>query len=51
MFSGTSKRRLYCFRRKRKLHSARGSALLFGMLLAASAPTSFFSTSCKRAAN
>jgi uncharacterized protein (DUF305 family) len=32
------------FRRERKFHSARGSALLCGMLLAASAPTGFFAS-------
>lgn len=44
MFSYAPKWKLYRFRRKRKLHSARGSAVLFGMLLAASAPTGFFSS-------
>lgn len=42
MFGCAPKWRLYRFRRKRKLHSARGSAVLSGMLLAATAPTSFF---------
>lgn len=37
MFSGSPNWNLYCFRGKRKLLSARGSALLCGMLLAAAA--------------
>jgi uncharacterized protein (DUF305 family) len=42
MFGDSPKRELYRFRRKRKLHSARGSAVLCGMLLAASASAGFF---------
>jgi uncharacterized protein (DUF305 family) len=42
MFSGRPKRRVHRFRRKRKLHSPRGSAVLFVMLLAANALTTFF---------
>jgi uncharacterized protein (DUF305 family) len=42
MFSCVPKWRLHRFRSKRTLHSAKGSAVLSGMLLAASAPTSFF---------
>jgi uncharacterized protein (DUF305 family) len=34
----------YLFRHQRKLHSARGFAVLCGMLLAVSAPTGFFSS-------
>jgi len=41
MFSYAPKWNLYCFRRK--LLSARGSAVLCGVVLAASAPTGFFS--------
>jgi uncharacterized protein (DUF305 family) len=37
MFSGSPNWNLYCFRGKRKLLSARGSALLCGMLVAAAA--------------
>ncbi len=44
MCSYASKWKLYRFRRKRRLHSAIGSAVLCGMLLAASAPTGFFSS-------
>ncbi len=44
MFSDAPKWKLYRFRRKRELHSARGFAVLCGMLLAASAPTGFFSS-------
>src|SRR5712692_9422902 len=44
MFSYAPKWKLYRFRRKRELHSARGSAVLCGMLLAASAPRGFFSS-------
>lgn len=44
MFSAAQKWKLCRFRRKRKLHSARGSAVLCGMLLAAIAPTGFFSS-------
>lgn len=44
MFSYAPKWKLYRFRRMRELHSARGSAVLCGMLLAASAPTGFFSS-------
>jgi uncharacterized protein (DUF305 family) len=43
MFSYVLKWRLYRFRRRRKPHSARGSAVLCGLLLAASAPTGFLS--------
>jgi uncharacterized protein (DUF305 family) len=42
MFSDAPKWKLYRFCRKRKVLSARGSAVLCGMLLAASAPTGFF---------
>jgi uncharacterized protein (DUF305 family) len=42
MSSHAPKWSLYFFRRERKLHSARGGAVLCGMLLAASAPTGFF---------
>src|SRR5882724_9853739 len=44
MFSYALNWKLYRFRRKRKLHSAGGSAALCGMLLAASAPTGSFSS-------
>jgi uncharacterized protein (DUF305 family) len=44
MYSYASQGMLYRFRRRRKLHSARGSAALCGVLLAASAPTGFFSS-------
>ena len=44
MFNYAPKWKLYRFRHKRKLHFARGSAVLCGMLLAASAPTRFFSS-------
>jgi uncharacterized protein (DUF305 family) len=42
MFSYAPKWGLYCFRRKRKLRSARGFAVLCGILLAGSVPASFF---------
>ncbi len=42
MFGHAPKWELYRFRRKRKLHSARGSAVLCGMLLATSASAGFF---------
>jgi len=42
MFSGALNWRLHRFRRKRTLHSAKGSAVLSGMLLASSTLTSFF---------
>ncbi len=44
MFSDAPKWKLYRVRRewKRRLHSARGSVVVCGMLLAASAPTGFF---------
>jgi uncharacterized protein (DUF305 family) len=44
MFSYAPKWKLCRFRRKHKLHSTRGSAVLCGMLLAASAPTGFFAS-------
>jgi uncharacterized protein (DUF305 family) len=44
MFSVSPKWRLYRFCRNRKLHSARGSVVLCGMLLATSAPTGFLSS-------
>jgi len=44
MFSDASKWNLYRFRTKREFHFARRSALLCGMLIAASAPTGFFSS-------
>jgi uncharacterized protein (DUF305 family) len=44
MFSYAPKWKLYRFRRKRKLHSAREFAVLCGILLAASAPAGFFSS-------
>jgi uncharacterized protein (DUF305 family) len=47
MFSSAPKWKFYRFRRKRKLHSARGSAVLCGMLLAANAPTGFFSSAAR----
>jgi uncharacterized protein (DUF305 family) len=49
MFSDAPKWKLCRWRRerKRKLHSARGSAVLCGMLLAASAPTDFFFSSAR----
>jgi uncharacterized protein (DUF305 family) len=43
MFNYALKWNPYCFRRKRKLLCARGSAVLCGILLAASAPTGFSS--------
>src|SRR5580693_9990354 len=42
MFSYSPKWKLYRFLCKRKLHSARGSAVLCGALLAVSAPTGLF---------
>jgi uncharacterized protein (DUF305 family) len=45
MFSYAAKWKLCRFRGKRKFHSARGSAVLCGMLVGASAPTLFFSSS------
>jgi uncharacterized protein (DUF305 family) len=44
MFSVSPKWRLYRFCRNRKLHSARGSVVLCGMLLATSAPTGLLSS-------
>jgi len=44
MFSYSPKWKPYRFRCKRKLHSARGSAVLCGTLLAVSAPAGFFSS-------
>ena len=44
MFSYAPKWKRYRFRRKRKLHSAKGSAVLCGMLFASSASTGFFSS-------
>jgi uncharacterized protein (DUF305 family) len=44
MFSCSRNWNLYCFRGKRKLFSARGSAVLCGMLLAASLSSGFFSS-------
>jgi uncharacterized protein (DUF305 family) len=44
MFSYVPKCAFYRFRHKRDLYSARGSAMLCGMLFAASAPTGFFSS-------
>jgi uncharacterized protein (DUF305 family) len=44
MFSDAPKGKLYHFRLKRKLHSARRFAVLCGMLLAVGAPTGFFSS-------
>src|SRR5438094_4994728 len=44
MFSVSPKWRLYRFCRNRKLHSARGSVVLYGMLLATSAPTGLLSS-------
>src|SRR6266404_8607552 len=41
MFSDSRKWRLYRFCRNRKLHSARGSVVLCGMLLATGVPTGF----------
>jgi uncharacterized protein (DUF305 family) len=45
MFSYAPKWRLYRFRRKRKLHSAKGAAVLCSMLFASSASRGFFSSS------
>jgi uncharacterized protein (DUF305 family) len=42
MFGYAPKLNLYRFPRKRRLHCARGSAVLCGMLVAASAPAGFF---------
>jgi uncharacterized protein (DUF305 family) len=44
MYSEALKLKLYRLRCKRKLHSARGSAMLCGMILVASAPAGFFSS-------
>ena len=44
MFSGAPKWKLYRFHRKCKRHSARGSAVLCGMLFAVSASRGFFSS-------
>jgi len=44
MFSYATKWKLHRFRRKRKRLSSRGTAVLCGMLLVASAPTGFFSS-------
>jgi len=44
MFSEAPRLKLYRFRRKRRLHAPRGSAMLCGMLLVASAPAGFFSS-------
>jgi uncharacterized protein (DUF305 family) len=44
MFNYASKWKLYRFRRKRKLHSLRGAAVLRGMLFAASVSRGFFSS-------
>src|SRR6267378_7666351 len=46
MFGYAPKWELYRFRRKRKLHSARGSGVLCGMFLAASASAGFFGSTC-----
>src|SRR5260370_29062536 len=46
MFGYASNWELYRFRRKRKRHSARGSGVLCGMLLAASASAGFFDPTC-----
>jgi len=46
MFGHASKWELYRFRRKRKLHSAKESAMLCGMFLAASASAGFFGSTC-----
>jgi uncharacterized protein (DUF305 family) len=47
MFSHAPKRELYRFRHKRKLHSAGGTAVLRGMLLAASAIAGFFCSAAR----
>jgi uncharacterized protein (DUF305 family) len=47
MFSSAPKWKFYRFRRKRKLRSARRSAVLCGMLLAANAPTGFLSSAAR----
>ncbi len=49
MFSDAPKWKLCCVRRerKRRLHSARGSAVVCGMLLAASGPMGFFFSSAR----
>src|SRR5882757_832669 len=46
MFGYASNWELCRFRRKRKLHSARGSGMLCGMFLAASASAGFFGSTC-----
>jgi len=46
MFGYAPKWELYRFRRKRKIHSARGSGLLCGMFLAAGASAGFFGSTC-----
>src|SRR5260370_7438131 len=46
MFGYASNWELYRFRRKGKLHSARGSGMLCGMLLAANASAGFFGSAC-----
>jgi uncharacterized protein (DUF305 family) len=47
MFGYVPKWNRYCFCSKRELFSARGSAVLCGMLLAASASTGFFSSAAR----
>jgi uncharacterized protein (DUF305 family) len=47
MFSHAPKRELYRLRHKRKLHSAGGTAVLHGMLLAASAIAGFFCSAAR----
>ena len=47
MVSDASQWSLYGFRRNRKLLSAKGSALLCGMLIVAAAPTGFFSSTAR----
>jgi uncharacterized protein (DUF305 family) len=47
MFSGSPNWNLYCFRGKRKLVSARGSAVLCGMLLASGAAAVFVASSAR----
>jgi len=46
MFGYAPKWELYRFRRKRKIHSARGSGVRCGMFLAASASAGFFGSTC-----
>src|SRR5258708_28810920 len=46
MFGYASNWELYRFRRKRKLHLARGSGVVCGMFLAASASAGFFGSTC-----